>query len=187
MIRSLRVFLLAGVTLAAMAASASADMKPVGADSFNMKHLDFDAATLTRENFYDVLVPVAKQEGEVNLYSFAASFPVFWKEAVIPGFEKKYGIRVNFYDVKEDVAKQQLIAVHQADQDSRPTPISRPARPRPRRATRRSSPICRSPMSSPRRRTSTRRCSASRSASTMAAPSCRFTATRPAWATTARS
>ena len=65
----------------------------------------------------------------------AASFPVFWNEAVIPGFEKKYGVRVNFYDVKEDVAKQQLIAVHEADQDSPadayfapgPTPGTKPA------------------------------------------------------------
>ncbi|MCX5496387.1 extracellular solute-binding protein [Kaistia dalseonensis] len=97
---------------------ASAQTKPVGSDTFNTKHLDFDATTLTRENFYEVLAPIAKQEGEVNLYSFAASFPVFWKEAVIPGFEKKYGVRVNFYDVKEDVAKQQLIAVHQAGEDS---------------------------------------------------------------------
>ncbi len=95
-----------------------AETKPVGSDTYNLKNLDFDPATLTRDNFYEVLAPIAKQEGEINLYSFAASFPAFWKEAVIPGFEEKYGVRVNFYDVKEDVAKQQLIAVHEAGQDS---------------------------------------------------------------------
>lgn len=136
--RSFKMVLLAGATSAALLATAQAETKPVGADSFNLKHLDFDAATLTRENFYDVLVPVAKQEGEVNLYSFAASFPAFWKEAVIPGFEKKYGIRVNFYDVKEDVAKQQLIAVHQADQDS---PADAYFAPGPTPAETRSTPI----------------------------------------------
>lgn len=117
---------------------AQAETKPVGADTFNLMHLDFDAAKLTRENFYDMLAPIAKQEGEVNLYSFAASFPAFWNEAVIPGFEKKYGVHVNFYDVKEDVAKQQLIAVHEAGQDS---PADAYFAPGPTPAETRSTPI----------------------------------------------
>lgn len=118
MLKIMHVVGLAAVVSSTALTNAMAETKPVGAESYNLKNLDFDPAKLTRENFYETLAPIAKQEGELNLYSFAASFPVFWKEAVIPGFEKKYGVRVNFYDVKEDVAKQQLIVVHEAGQDS---------------------------------------------------------------------
>lgn len=88
----------------------------LSADS-NMKNLDFDLSKVTRENFYDIVVPAAKAEGHVTMYNFAGSFADTWKE-LINRFETKYGIKVTYSDVKGDQANQQLIAVQAAGQDS---------------------------------------------------------------------
>ncbi len=83
----------------------------------NMKNLDFDLSKVTRENFYDIVVPAAKAEGSLTMYNFAGSFGDTWKE-LIGRFETKYGIKVTYSDVKGDQANQQLIAVQAAGQDS---------------------------------------------------------------------
>ncbi|OLP58874.1 ABC transporter substrate-binding protein [Xaviernesmea oryzae] len=88
----------------------------LAADS-NLKNLDVDLSKVTRENFYEVVVPAAKKEGTVTMYNFAGSFGDVWKE-LIGRFETKYGIKVAYNDVNLDQANQQLIAVHQAGQDA---------------------------------------------------------------------
>ncbi|MET0173319.1 MAG: extracellular solute-binding protein [Agrobacterium vaccinii] len=90
---------------------------PCLAADTNMKNLDFDLSKVTRENFYDIVVPAAKAEGSVTMYNFAGSFADTWKE-LITSFEAKYGIKVAYSDVNGDQANQQLIAVHAAGQDS---------------------------------------------------------------------
>lgn len=72
--------------------------------------LSLSLRTLDRQHFYEVVVPLAKAEGTLTLYNFPASFPPFWKRIVIPRFEAKYGIKVAFYNVRPDVADQQLLA-----------------------------------------------------------------------------
>ena len=66
----------------------------LSADS-NMKNLDFDLSKVTRDNFYDIVVPAAKAEGAVTMYNFAGSFADTWKE-LITRFEAKYGIKVAY-------------------------------------------------------------------------------------------
>ncbi len=106
----MKFFALAALALATTAAPClSADSK--------MKNLDFDLSKVTRENFYDIVVPAAKAEGHVTMYNFAGSFADTWKE-LINRFETKYGIKVTYSDVKGDQANQQLIAVQAAGQDS---------------------------------------------------------------------
>lgn len=67
--------------------------------------------TIDRNDFYRIVIPLAKQEGSVDLYSFAPAFPPFWKDVLIPRFEAKYGIKVRFFNVQPDLADQQLIAL----------------------------------------------------------------------------
>ncbi len=73
---------------------------------------------VTRDNFYDVVVPLAKAEGKVVMYNFAGSFGDTWNEGLIKPFEKKYGIKVEYSDVKGDQADQQLIAIQKAGQNA---------------------------------------------------------------------
>lgn len=63
-----------------------------------------------RAGFYARIVPLAQREGEVEVYSYAASFPPFWERAVIPGFERKYGIKVRFFNSRSGIADHQLEA-----------------------------------------------------------------------------
>ncbi|WP_427024607.1 extracellular solute-binding protein [Aureimonas ureilytica] len=103
--------LAAGLALLVQAPGASADPRP-------LKNVgDIDLSQLTRETFYERVVPAAKKEGEVVFYNFAGSFGPTWAE-LIRRFEAKYGIKVTYSDVKGDQANQQLIAVHRAGQDS---------------------------------------------------------------------
>lgn len=90
---------------------------PTHAADTNLKNLDFDLSKVSRDNFYDVVVPVAKAEGTVTMYNFAGSFGDTWKE-LTTRFEAKYGIKVNYTDVVGDQANQQLIAVQKAGQDA---------------------------------------------------------------------
>lgn len=80
----------------------------------------FDAARLTRENFYQVLEPVARREGKLVFYNFAGNFDPVWKNGLIPRFEARYGIKVEYHNVRKDQANQQLIAVRKA---GRPSPV----------------------------------------------------------------
>ncbi len=99
-----------------------AETLPAFGTSSNLKNAKFDPTQLTESNFYKVIVPLAKKEGTLNLYNFATSFPPLWKDIVIPRFEQKYGIKVNYFDTASDVADQQLVAAHNAGQDS-PTDV----------------------------------------------------------------
>jgi multiple sugar transport system substrate-binding protein/putative spermidine/putrescine transport system substrate-binding protein len=103
------------LAIAALALATSA--APCAATDTNMKNLDLDLSKVTRQNFYDIVVPAAKAEGTVTMYNFAGSFADTWKE-LITRFETKYGIKVTYSDVKGDQANQQLIAVQAAGQDS---------------------------------------------------------------------
>ncbi len=80
----------------------------------------FNAAELNRENFYRVLEPVAKQEGKLVLYNFAGNFDPVWKNGLIPRFEARYGIKVEYHNVRKDQAIQQLAAVQKA---GKPSPV----------------------------------------------------------------
>jgi len=79
-----------------------------------LKNAKFDVASLTRDNFYQVLEPAAKREGKLVLYNFAGGFDPIWKVGLIPRFEARYGIKVVYQDVNLTQANQQLIAVHKA-------------------------------------------------------------------------
>ncbi|HEY4202554.1 MAG TPA: extracellular solute-binding protein [Devosiaceae bacterium] len=84
---------------------------PVGADKFNTDP-GFDLTTLTPDNFYDVVVPLAKQEGSVTLFDFTDSFGPLFSEHLIPEFEAKYGVHVDYVRGDGAAAIQQLIAAH---------------------------------------------------------------------------
>lgn len=103
--------------LAAAALALTATAVPCLAADTNLKNLDFDLSRVTRENFYEIVIPAAKAEGSLTMYNFAGSFADTWKE-LISRFETKYGIKVAYSDVKGDQANQQLIAVQAAGQDS---------------------------------------------------------------------
>jgi len=78
----------------------------------------FDPARLSRDNFYQVLEPVARREGKLVFYNFAGNFDPVWKNGLIPRFEARYGVKVEYQNVRKDTANQQLIAVHKAGQAS---------------------------------------------------------------------
>ncbi|MGV8953838.1 MAG: extracellular solute-binding protein [Cypionkella sp.] len=86
-------------------------VEPVGADNFNTDP-GFDLATLTADNFYDVIVPLAKEEGSLTFYDFTDSFGPLFSEMLIPQFEEKYGITVDYIRGEGAAANQQLIAAH---------------------------------------------------------------------------
>ena len=74
----------------------------------------FDPATLTPQNFYKVLEPLARAEGTLVFYNSAGDFDPIWKTGLIPRFEARYGIKVDYVNVRREQADQQLIAVHRA-------------------------------------------------------------------------
>lgn len=89
-------------------------VEPVGSDKFNTDP-GFDLTTLSADNFYDVIVPLAKKEGSVTLYDFTDSFGPLFNDHIIPEFEAKYGVKVNYVRGEGAAANQQLIAAHQAN------------------------------------------------------------------------
>ncbi|OBZ95072.1 ABC transporter substrate-binding protein [Pararhizobium polonicum] len=101
--------------IAALALSAATT--PALSAETNLKNLDFDLSKVTRDNFYDIVVPAAKAEGTVTMYNFAGSFGDAWKE-LITRFEARYGIKVEYSDVNGAQADQQLIAVQKAGEDA---------------------------------------------------------------------
>lgn len=90
---------------------------PWGGDSFNIE-TEFDLASLTSENFYDVIVPLAEKEGSFVFFDFTNSFAPLWLEHIIPLFEEKYKIKVEHHSVKNDIAVQQIMAARNAGQPS---------------------------------------------------------------------
>lgn len=90
---------------------------PWGGESLNIK-TEFDLRSLTSENFYDVIVPLAEKEGSLVFFDFTNSFAPLWTEHIIPLFEEKYGLKVEHHSVDRDLAVQQMIAARNAGQPS---------------------------------------------------------------------
>ena len=88
-------------------------VEPIGSDKFNTDP-GFDLTTVNADNFYDVIVPLAKKEGAVTFYDFTDSFGPLFNDHLIPEFEAKYGIKVTYVRGEGAAANQQLIAAHQA-------------------------------------------------------------------------
>jgi putative spermidine/putrescine transport system substrate-binding protein len=88
-------------------------VEPVGSDKFNTEP-GFDLGTLTADNFYDVIVPLAKKEGSLTFYDFTDSFGPLFNDHLIPEFEAKYGIKVDYIRGEGAAANQQLIAAHKS-------------------------------------------------------------------------
>ncbi|WP_295813512.1 extracellular solute-binding protein [uncultured Nitratireductor sp.] len=84
---------------------------PVGSEEFNIQP-DFDLAALTSENFYDVVVPRAKEEGKLTFFDFTNSFGPLFTDHLLPAFEEEYGIVVNYIRGNNEAAVQQLIAAN---------------------------------------------------------------------------
>jgi ABC-type uncharacterized transport system YnjBCD substrate-binding protein len=82
------------------------------------QHTQLDTKQLTRDNFYKTLEPLAKAEGKLVLYNFAGNWDPIWKRGLIPRFEARYGVKVEYHNVRKDAANQQLIAVHKTGQRS---------------------------------------------------------------------
>ncbi len=101
------------IALAATSALAGDPSTPAFGDSFNVTDKSVDFSKLTRENFYDVLVPLAKEKGNLTFYSYWPPTPlIVFQEKIIPSFEKKYGIKVNYLSVEPDTGLQQLDAAY---------------------------------------------------------------------------
>lgn len=102
---------LIAVSIAALLGTAAYAAEPVGADKFNIQP-GFDLSKLTADNFYDVIVPLAKKEGSVTFFDFTDSFGPLFTNHLIPEFEAKYGIKVNYVRGDGSAAIQQLISAH---------------------------------------------------------------------------
>jgi len=87
--------------------------EPVGSDKFNTEP-GFDLGTLTADNFYDVIVPLAKKEGTLTFYDFTDSFGPLFNDRLIPAFEAEYGIKIDYIRGEGAAANQQLIAAHKS-------------------------------------------------------------------------
>ncbi|TCL68126.1 extracellular solute-binding protein [Rhizobium sp. BK251] len=98
-------------SIAVLLGTAAYAAEPVGSDKFNTEP-GFDLSKLSADNFYDVVVPLAKKEGSVTLFDFTDSFAPLFTEHLIPEFEKKYGISVEYLRGEGAAAIQQLIAAH---------------------------------------------------------------------------
>lgn len=101
-------------SIAVLLGTATFAAEPAGSDKFNINP-GFDLATLNVSNFYDVIVPLAKKEGTMTFYDFTDSFGPLFDEHLIPAFEQKYGIKVDYVRGNSDAAIQQLIAAHNAN------------------------------------------------------------------------
>jgi ABC-type uncharacterized transport system YnjBCD substrate-binding protein len=104
---------LATASIALLMCTTAYAVEPIAQDGFNTEP-GFDLGTLSADNFYDVIVPLAKKEGSVTLYDFTDSFGPLFNDHLIPEFEAKYDIKVNYVRGEGAAANQQLIAAHQA-------------------------------------------------------------------------
>lgn len=114
-----RAAILASFILCVACSSAQA-VEPVGAPEFNIA-TEIDLKALTPGNFYEILVPRAKEEGPIVFYDFGESEKELFAE-IIRRFEEKCGAKIDYHQVDGEQAVQQLIAAHQANQPS-PTDI----------------------------------------------------------------
>jgi ABC-type uncharacterized transport system YnjBCD substrate-binding protein len=105
----MKTFIAASVAI--LMATAAQAVEPVGADKFNTE-TGFDLSTLTAANFYDVVVPLAKKEGTLTFFDFTNSFGPLFSEHLLPEFEQKYGITVDYVRGDNNAAVQQLVAAH---------------------------------------------------------------------------
>ena len=112
---NIRAALLTGAIFCAAIAPALA-VEPVGAPTFNVK-TTIDLKALTPANFYDVIVPAAKADGQIVFYDFGESEKDLFAE-IIRRFEAKYGVKVDYHQVDGEQSVQQLIAAKQAGQPS---------------------------------------------------------------------
>lgn len=96
---------------AILLSTAAYAVEPIGTDKFNTS-ADFDLSKLTASDFYDVIVPLAKKEGSVTLFDFTDSFGPLFNDHLIPEFEAKYGVHVDYLRGNSEAAAQQLIAAH---------------------------------------------------------------------------
>lgn len=80
----------------------------------NVKSDTIDFKALDRDNFYKTIVPLAKAEGTVVFFDFSNSFEKIFRDQLIPGFEKKYGIKVDYQRGDGNAAAQQLVATAKA-------------------------------------------------------------------------
>src|SRR5688572_33436380 len=100
---------LLAASMAVLLSTTAFAVEPIGSDGFNTDP-GFDLGSLTADNFYDVIVPLAKKEGTVTLYDFTDSFGPLFNDRLIPQFEAKYGIKVEYVRGEGAAANQQLIA-----------------------------------------------------------------------------
>lgn len=101
-----------------LATTAAHAVEPVGADGFNVDP-GFELSALTAENFYDTVVPLATAEGAFTFFDFTNSFGPLFQEHLIPMFEEKYDITVEYVRGDGNTAVQQLLAARNA---GRPAP-----------------------------------------------------------------
>lgn len=104
---------LIAASIALLMSTTAFAVEPVGSDTFNTEP-GFDLGTLTADNFYDVIVPLAKKEGSLTFYDFTDSFGPLFNDHLIPAFEEKYGIKVDYIRGEGAAANQQLIAAHKS-------------------------------------------------------------------------
>ena len=112
---TLKAALLA-TALFAVALTPAVAVEPVGAPEFNIKTA-IDLKALNPGNFYDVIVPAAKAEGDIVFYDFGESEKDLFAE-IIKRFQAKYGVGVDYHQVDGEQAIQQVIAAKKADQPS---------------------------------------------------------------------
>jgi putative spermidine/putrescine transport system substrate-binding protein len=108
-------YLLIGALLMTTSLTTQA-VEPIGDAAFNVESGGIDFAALTPANFYDVIVPMAEQEGTVIFFDFSNSFEPLFREHLIPAFEAKYKVKVDYQRGDRDAAAQQLIATNNAGQ-----------------------------------------------------------------------
>ena len=99
--------------LCLLAMSWALAVEPVDSDTFNVT-ANFDLSALNVDNFYDVLVPLAQEQGSIVFFDFTDSFGPLFLDTVIPRFEEKFGIKVEHFSVDGENAVQQLIAAKNA-------------------------------------------------------------------------
>ena len=80
-------------------------VEPIGADGFNTDP-GFDLGSLNADNFYDVIVSLAKKEGTLTFYDFTDSFGPLFNDRLIPEFEAKYGIKVEYVRRRSGIVRR---------------------------------------------------------------------------------
>ncbi len=111
--RVLNALSVVALSIAALLSLPAYAVEPVGSTSFNTSP-GFDLSTLNAGNFYDVIIPLAKKEDTLTFFDFTNSFGPLFSDNLLPEFEAKYNINVNYVRGKGAAAVQQLIAANKA-------------------------------------------------------------------------